>query len=105
LKAADLILRDGNLPLVLLDLALNPEAGRIPSTTWYRFQRLIEETGSLCVVFTSQPMITCARVRVTLKSQFSLEALDTDEWLRRIQFIVSHAHSPGEMQETLQNTA
>src|SRR3954451_4982985 len=45
MKATDLILRDGNLPLVLLDLAGNPAAQfrDIPATTWYRLQRLIEQ--------------------------------------------------------------
>src|SRR5205823_130630 len=41
-KAADLILRDGNLPLVILDLRSNPveELRKIPATTWYRLQRV-----------------------------------------------------------------
>lgn len=107
MKAADLVLRDGNLPLVLLDLELNPEARRIPSTTWYRFQRLVEETGVGCVVFTSQPMITCARARVTLDSHFSLEALEAgaEQLLRQIRFVVSQARSSTETPEALQNTA
>jgi len=107
MKASDLVLRDGNLPLVLLDLELNPEARRIPSTTWYRFQRLVEETGAGCVVFTSHPMIACARARVTLDSHFSLEALETDaeQLLRQIRFVVSQARSSTQAPEALQNTA
>jgi RecA/RadA recombinase len=38
LKAADLLLRDGNFPLVVLDLVLNvsAELRKIPQTSWYR---------------------------------------------------------------------
>src|SRR5207248_3916101 len=78
LKAADLVLRDDNLPLVLLDLGLNPETKRIPATTWYRFQRLIEETATVCLVFTPCPLISCAQARITVRSRFSLDALEAD---------------------------
>ena len=43
-KAVDLLLRDGNFPLVVLDLVLNDSAElrKIPQTNWYRLQRLVE---------------------------------------------------------------
>jgi hypothetical protein len=80
LKAADLILRDGNLPLVLLDLASNPavQLRKIPATTWYRFQRLLEQTSAVCVVLVPRPMVTPAQVRITLRSRFSIQALDRE---------------------------
>jgi hypothetical protein len=80
LKAADLLLRDGNLPLVLLDLISNPAAQlrKIPATTWYRFQRLIEQTSAVCVVLTPHVMVAPAQVRVALRSCFSLHALERE---------------------------
>src|SRR6185503_2371042 len=47
-KAADLLLRDGNFPVVVLDLVLNMpnEFRRIPSTSWYRLQRLTETSST-----------------------------------------------------------
>ena len=77
-KAADLVLRDANLSFVLLDLALaRPvELRRISATTWYRFQRLAEETGATCLVFTPHPMVGPAQIRVTLTGGFSLSALE-----------------------------
>src|SRR5882757_209658 len=41
LKATDLLLRDGNLPILLLDLQIVPprQLRRIPASTWHRFQR------------------------------------------------------------------
>src|SRR5471032_3177581 len=44
IRATDLLLRDGNLPLVALDLADNSpkELRAIPATTWFRLQRIAE---------------------------------------------------------------
>jgi multidrug efflux pump subunit AcrA (membrane-fusion protein) len=45
LQAADILLRDRNFPLVVLDLKLNPstQLRRIPGTVWHRFGRLLEQ--------------------------------------------------------------
>jgi hypothetical protein len=66
-KAADLLLRDGNLSLVMLDLQAVPPAQlrRIPANTWHRFQRLAEQTTAAVVVLTPQPMVEAAQVRIT----------------------------------------
>ena len=76
-KVTDLLLRDGNLPLVLLDLQAVPlrSLGRIPASTWHRFQRLTERSGTALVVMTPQPVVEAARVRITLRASWSLSAL------------------------------
>jgi hypothetical protein len=81
LKATDLLLRDGNVPLVLLDIAINPEAQlrKVPTTTWYRLQRLIEETSTVCAVFTPRAMVSPAHDRICLHSRFSLDCLEQDQ--------------------------
>ena len=88
LQAADLILRDGNLSLVLLDLVSNPviEVRKIPATTWYRFQRLVEEKKTVCIVFTPRLMVMPALIRITLTARFALDAIEqrTDELLRKL---------------------
>ena len=93
MKAADLLLRDGNLPLVVLDLALNPAAQlrRISATTWYRLQRIVEQTSTVCVVFTPRAMISPAQTRIALRSRFSLSALEREpaELLRELQLEIS----------------
>jgi hypothetical protein len=103
LKAADLLLRDGNLPLVLVDLVANPAAQlrKIPATTWYRFQRLIEQTSAVCVVLTPRAMIASAQVRVTLRSRFSLSALEREprELLRELKMEVAETRRSGESRE------
>ena len=74
-KAGDLVLRDGNLPVVLLDLALNPvaELRKIPAPTWYRFQRIVEQSTATFIVLTPQALIAPAEVRVTLTFASSLK--------------------------------
>jgi len=107
LKAADLILRDQNLPLVLLDLAANDEKQlrKIPATTWYRFQRLIEITSTVCLVFTPHHLVAPAQTQVTLHARFSLNAFghDADQLLPMIKMEATDArHS---RRERIQNIA
>lgn len=103
LKSADLLLRDGNLPLILLDLVSNPGAQlrKIPATTWYRFQRLIEQTSAVCVVLAPRPIVAPAQVRITLHSRFSLSALEREpqELLRELKVDVTEARRHGETRE------
>jgi len=109
LKAADLLLRDKNLPLVLLDLAANPvgQLRKIPATTWYRFQRLVEQTSAVCAVLTPNSMVSPARLRLSLSSHFSLAALDRDsrDLLEELKLQVSDTRRSGKALEPLQNTA
>lgn len=81
IKATDLVLRDGNLPIVLLDLVLNPDAQlrKIPAPTWYRFQRIVEESTATFIVLTPRAMISPAQVRVTLRASFGLNAIEADQ--------------------------
>jgi hypothetical protein len=76
-KATDLLLRDGNLPLVLLDLqTMAPrQLGRIPMSTWHRFQRLVEMSGTALVVLTPQPIVEAARIRIALNAHWDLAVL------------------------------
>lgn len=103
LKAADLILRDGNLPFVLLDLASNPavQLRKIPATMWYRFQRLLEQTSAVCVVMVPRPMVAPAQARITLRSRFSIQALDREpqELLSELKLNIAEARRFGESRE------
>ncbi|MDB6058331.1 MAG: hypothetical protein JWO95_2175 [Verrucomicrobiales bacterium] len=77
LKATDIILRDRNLPLVLLDLKMNPAAQlrKISGTIWYRLQRIVQQNGTSFVVFTPNAMVSSTEVRLTLNSHFDITAL------------------------------
>ncbi|MGZ5566051.1 MAG: hypothetical protein ACXWKG_03465 [Limisphaerales bacterium] len=92
LKATDIILRDRNLPLVLLDLKMNPAAQlrKISGTTWYRLQRIIQQNGTSFVVFTPTAMVSSTEVRVSLETQFDIDALSQtpEELVPRLHFHV-----------------
>jgi hypothetical protein len=108
IKTTDLVLRDGNLPVVLLDLALNPEAQlrKIPAPTWYRFQRIVEESTATFIVLTPRAMISPAQVCVTLRSRFDLDAVETDqiELAMELDFEIVKAGHPASA-EPLRKTA
>jgi hypothetical protein len=98
IKAADLLLRDGNVPLVLLDLTLNPAAQlkKIPATTWYRFQRILEQASTALLVLTPHALVNGVPARLSLHGRFRLDALaKTEAELLaglKIELIKSHAH-------------
>ena len=77
IRAADILLRDGNLPVVILDLQMMPAAQlrRIPVNTWHRFQRVLEPTGTVFVVLSPQPLVESVPVRMAIHTDLSLEAI------------------------------
>src|SRR5256714_1678758 len=93
MKAMDLLLRDGNLPLVLLDLAGNPAAQwhEITATTWYRLQRIVEQTSTICLALTPRAMIGPVETRIFLRSRFSLDELEreVDDLLGELRLEIS----------------
>ena len=74
IKAADLAVRDGNVPLVLLLRTLNlpGELRRIPATVWDRLQMLAEKSAGTLLVFTPEAQIGCARLLLSVGGAFSL---------------------------------
>lgn len=110
LKVTDLLLRDGNLPLVLLDLQAMPlrSLGRIPANTWHRFQRLVEKSGSVLVVLTPQPVVEAARMRIVLRSSWELADLKhpRHELMKRMGVqIFRRGRQAAPMEETRAQTA
>ncbi len=82
LQATDFLLRDGNLPLVVIDLQLccHRELGRVPGSTWFRLRSLAEHTGAPLLAITPRPLISCARLRLGLPEKaFALAALELPE--------------------------
>ena len=80
IKAADLLLRDANFPLVIVDLVLNApeELRKIPQTNWYRLQRLVELAPTACLVFTPCQMVGSAQLKLVLESSWNLKNLEHD---------------------------
>ncbi len=90
LKAVDLLLRDRNFPLVVLDLKSNAasELRRIRASVWPRLDRLREHHGTTLLVITPQPLVSGVTVRVRVSSQLDLSATreDADEILGQLRF-------------------
>ena len=77
-KVTDLLCRDNNLPLVVLDLMMcgARDARAVPATFWYRLQRVAEGNGSSILVFAPVPVVSSAACTVRLTHRFGLSALD-----------------------------
>jgi|KBSSwiStaDraftv2_1062776.scaffolds.fasta_scaffold244688_2 hypothetical protein len=77
LKASDLLLRDPNLPLVVLDLKLNTarELRKLSSSVWHRFVRLLEQSETAVLVVTPEPLVGGVSWRVECENALKLEAL------------------------------
>ncbi len=80
MQAADLLVRDGNFSLVILDLVLNPaaELRKIPQSNWYRLQRLVEPAPTAFLVLTGESMISSAQWKLALENQWTLPQLDCE---------------------------
>jgi hypothetical protein len=77
LQVADLAARDGNFPLLLIQLTLNPAADltRVQSTAWHRLQMLAEKSAVTVLVFTAFPQVGCAQLRLSVGGAFPLRKL------------------------------
>lgn len=93
-KAADLLLRDGNFPLVIVDLILNSaeELRTIPQTTWYRLQRLVESVPTACLVLTRYEMVSSAQLKLVLENSWNLETLEKDDAISQLRIVVKRSH-------------
>lgn len=78
LQAADLLVRDGNIPLILLDLRGNDvtELRRQPASIWFRLQRAVEQSGGLLLVLSARPQVSSAAVRVVLSRPLPFTSLE-----------------------------
>lgn len=78
LKSADLLLRDGNLSWVALDLQAVSETAlrRISGQHWHRFHRLVANRGNALLVLSPSPMVEGAKVRVLSRQPWTLESLN-----------------------------
>jgi hypothetical protein len=99
-KAADLLLRDGNFPLVIMDLVLNApeELRKIPQTNWYRLQRLVEMLPTACLVLTRYEMVSSAQLKLVLENSWNIQTFETENALSRLRIVVKRSHFQAEVQ-------
>jgi len=89
LKAGELLVRDGNIPTVLLDaggLDLR-QLRAVPASTWWRLKQGAEQTGCRLVVLSPSPVVPCASLRLALAADLSLSDFSQSrgELLTRLQ--------------------
>jgi hypothetical protein len=70
-KAADILIQNGGLGLIVIDLGEIEErlVRKIPLTTWFRFARVIEKQPTALVVFATYPAAqSCAALTLHIKN-------------------------------------
>lgn len=80
IKAADLLLRDGNLPRIIIDLLAFPfsDLQKIPNSSWHRLKQLIETNELSVTILSPHALIPCSRIRLSMHSGFGLDHLNFD---------------------------
>ncbi len=78
LKAADLLVRDGNVPFVMLDACglSRRELAEISSSSWWRLRQLAGRGGIRLVVLAPLPIVPGASLRLRLSARLSLSDWD-----------------------------
>ena len=99
IKAADFLLRDGNFPLVIVDLVFNSteELRKIPQTSWYRLQRLVEAAPTACLIINRESMVSSAQLKIVLENSWALEALEKENAISNLRFRIRRSHLKSEV--------
>src|SRR5213596_4294864 len=94
IKAADFLLRDGNFPLVIVDLVLNTpeELRKIPQTSWYRLQRLAEAVPTACLIINREGIVASAQLKIVLENPWTLQTLEKQEAISQLRIMVKRSH-------------
>lgn len=92
-QAADLLLRDGNMPLILLDLQLcsSRRVLSLPSSIWHRLRFLAEKSAAALCIFTPCRAVACARSRLILEHRFT----PVETWRPRADLVRGLHHCTG----------
>jgi hypothetical protein len=98
IRAADLIIRDGNIVLSILDLKHNEarELRKVPATSWYRLQRVTAEFETTLLLITSYYIsgssIAALQINNPLRITDFAELSSTIPQSRLIDFIYRKNH-------------
>ena len=75
IQSLDILLRDENFTMVIGDLRSHQKEtfGRVPTTQWYRLQRIAHRRSSGCLILTDQASIPAAHTRWELSAAHNAE--------------------------------
>lgn len=78
-KACDILLRDDHFPLMILDLRNSGihQLHRFTPQSWYRLQRVSEQSRTAFLIFTSQSLVPCAYHRFQCSTTLPISMLDS----------------------------
>jgi hypothetical protein len=78
IKATDMLLHDGTISVVALDLLFCApnQLRKMSSSTWFRLQRILDYNSTALVVLSPEHMISNAHTRLTLEKRFTVDSLD-----------------------------
>src|SRR5438067_4794028 len=101
IKAADFLLRDGNFPLVIVDLVLNTadELRKIPHTGWYRLLRLAEAVPTVCLIINRQGIVGSAQLKIVLENSWTLQTLEKENAISHLRFRIQRSHRKSELSD------
>jgi hypothetical protein len=76
IPAADILARDANFDLLVLDVVGSPLSAlrRLPLSTWYRLQRAVEQTDLAFLILTPLAIVPSAQLRLQLEIPHALSA-------------------------------
>jgi hypothetical protein len=80
LRVTDLLLQSGGFGMVAIDLSdvSTRNAQRIPLTSWFRFQRVVENTSTILLVIAQVPCAqTCASLLLKFEARHQISAVDS----------------------------
>ena len=111
-KALTLVLQAGNFGVVAFDVGEAPSEAlrRLPFTTWFRLQRMVEGSRTVCVLVGNEPMARSSAgltVRVTRRGwRFGPRLFEgTDVEARIVRARVQHRHQLEETATVFATTA
>src|SRR3954470_9220567 len=99
IQGADFLLRDGNFPLLVLDLVLNAaeELRKIAQTHWYRLECLVEVAPMAFLVLTRRSMISSAQLKVSLDNTWQLKDLEKENLTEQLNVAVNRVQGGREI--------
>jgi hypothetical protein len=95
-KAADILIQNGGLGLIVIDLGGIEErlVRKIPLTTWFRFARVIEKQPTALIVFASYPAAqSCAALTLHIKNPEIHWSTETNCEMQNKTHDQSHNHA------------
>src|SRR4030095_15017882 len=93
IKVVDLLWSEGSFLRLIVDLVLNPleELRRIPQTSWYRLQRLVEASSAACLVLSRHSMVSSAQLKIVLENSWRLKSFEEETANSQLRIRVQRA--------------